>query len=158
MFFPAPIRSDLSSNQFESLSANQAHSSVPVACSKDPGRNQRIVEIDLENCHPSDIIKGFNAVKQGPDLEDYIDPENGLLSRLRENSIIDDSEIKALKLITPYQTLNEELLIKIKPIFDLICKQFIRALCQDEQSHIAEFIISGGCNTDSDNRLLPPRI
>ena len=156
LFFLAPIRSDLPSKQFESLSTNPAHSSVPVTCPKNPGRNQHIVNIDLKNCPPSDIIiKGFNEVKDGQDLEDYIDPENGLLSQLQKNSIIDDSEIETLKLLTPYQTLNEELLRKIKRNIKSICQQFIRALCQDEQAHIAEFIISGGCNTDSDNRLLP---
>ena len=34
-------------------------------------------------------------------------------------------------------------------------RQFIEALCQDEQDHIAKFIVTAGCETDSDERLLP---
>ena len=36
-----------------------------------------------------------------------------------------------------------------------ISKQFIQALCQDEQDHIAKFIVTAGCETNSDERLLP---
>ena len=38
---------------------------------------------------------------------------------------------------------------------DSISKQFIEALCEDEQDHIAKFIVTAGCETDSDERLLP---
>ena len=38
---------------------------------------------------------------------------------------------------------------------DSICKQFIEALCEDEQDHIAKFIVTSGYKTDSDERLLP---
>ena len=34
-------------------------------------------------------------------------------------------------------------------------KQFIEALRQDEQDHIAKFIVTAGCETKSDERLLP---
>ena len=51
-------------------------------------------EIDLKNCHPSDIINGFKEVqRKGSDLEDYIDPENGLLHRLSNQAIIDYADI-----------------------------------------------------------------
>ena len=43
---------------------------------------------DMEHMTSSNIIQGFNDVSQGRDLEDYMDPENGLLRRLSKNKII----------------------------------------------------------------------
>ena len=60
--------------------------------------------------------------------------------------------------ITPYQLLNGELLNRIRPNIDSICQQFMKALRDDEQDHIAKFIISSGRNTDSDDRLLPRKL
>ena len=110
----------------------------------------------MENCHSSDIIEGFKEVKsKGPDLEDYTDPENGFLNRLYNQRIIDNSEIEILQNIKPYQKLNGELLRRIDIKINFISKQFIQALCQDDQDHIAKFIVTAGCETDSDERLLP---
>ena len=117
---------------------------------------QNYNSIDLENCHHSDIINGFMEVQsKGSDLEDYIDPENELLNRLYNQRIIDNSEVDILESVKPYQKLNGELLRKITITIDSISKQFIQALCQDEQDHIAKFIVTAGCETDSDERLLP---
>ena len=125
----------------------------------DPGRSQicqNYDKVDLKNCQPSDIIRGFKEVQsKGSDLEDYIDPENGLLNRLYNQQIIDNSEVDILKKITPYQNLNGELLRRIDLKIYTISKNFIQALCQDEQDHIAKFIVTAGCETDSDERLLP---
>ena len=112
--------------------------------------------IDPENCPTSVIIKGFRIVQsKGHDLEDYIDPESGLLDRLCSHRIIGNSEINLLKKIAPYQLRNGELLRRIEINMDSISKQFIKALCEDEQDHIAKFIVTAGCETDSDERLLP---
>ena len=92
---------------------------------------------------------------KGSDLEDYIDPENGLLNRLYNQRIIDDSEVDILQKITPYQTLNGELLRRIDIKINSISKQFMQALCQDDQDHIAKFIVTAGCETISNERLLP---
>ena len=115
---------------------------------------QNYDKVDLKNCLPSDIIKGFNEVQSnGSDLEDYIDPENGLLNRLYNQRIIGKSEIDCLEILKPYQKLNGTLFRKIN--IDSFSKQFIEALCQDEQDHIAKFIVTSGCETNSDERLLP---
>ena len=128
----------------------------------DPGRPhicQNYDEVDLKNCQPSDIIKGFRGVQsKGPDLEDYIDPENGLLNRIYNQKIIDNSEIDILTKIAPYQKLNGDLLRRIDVKINSISKQFIEALHQDEQDHIAKFIVTAGCETDSDERLLPRQL
>ena len=116
--------------------------------------DQHYDNIDLKNCPISNIVSGFKKV-QRKDLEDYIDPENGFLNRLGNHGIIDNHEIKKLKKITPYQSLNGELLRTIEMNIDSISKQFIEALCEDEQDHIAKFIVTAGCKTDSDERLLP---
>ena len=125
----------------------------------DPGRPQicqNYDEVDLKNCHPSDIIRGFKEVQsKGSDLEDYIDPENGLLNRLYNQRIIDNSEVDILQKIKPYQNLNGEILRRIDSKIYSISKQFIQALCQDEQDHVAIFIVTAGCESDSDERLLP---
>ena len=113
-------------------------------------------KIDLKNCQLSHIIRGFKEVQcKGSDLEDYIDPENGLLNRLLQQRIIDNSEIDSLQQITPYHKLNGELLRRIDIKINSISKQFIEALCEDEQDHIAKFIVTAGCETDSEERLLP---
>ena len=117
---------------------------------------QNYDDVDLKNCHSSDIIRGFQEVQsRGSDLEDYIDPENGLLNRLYNQRIIDNFEFDILTKITSYQKLNGELLRRIDVKINSISKQFVLALCQDEQDHIAKFIVTAGCETDSDERLLP---
>ena len=125
----------------------------------DPGRSQiclNYYEVDLENCLPADIIRGFKEVqRKGSDLEDYIDPENGLLNRLYNQRIIDNSEVDILQKLTPYQNRNGELLRRIDVKINSISREFIEALCQDDQDHIAKFIVTAGCETDSDERLLP---
>ena len=108
----------------------------------------------MKNCPASYIVTGFKKVPR-KDLEDYIDPENGLLERLGCHEIIGNQEINNFKQITPYQSLNGELLRTIGMNIDSISKPFIEALCEDEQDHIAKFIATGGCKTDSDERLLP---
>ena len=114
--------------------------------------------IDLKECLASHIVNGFKRVlqrKQRKDLVDYIDPDNGLLDSLASQKILDYSYIAILQQITPYQSLNGELLRTIEMNIDSISKQFIEALCEDEQDHIAKFIVAGGCETDSYERLLP---
>ena len=99
---------------------------------------------------------GFEKVKsKGDELKDYIDPENGFLYRLKLHGIINKKEFDDLKNITPYQSLNERLIIAIEKKIKSQSEQFIKALCEDEQDHIAKFIVTAGCSTDSDERLLP---
>ena len=121
----------------------------------DPDEPTKYENIDLKNCLSSEIIKGFKEVMKNKrkDLEDCIDPENGLLNRLYEQRIIEDSEIDNVRNITPYRDLNGVLLRKIDRKIENI-NEFIKALCQDDQDHIAKFIVTAGCETDSDERLL----
>ena len=121
----------------------------------EPMEKQQYDKIDVKKSHPSDIVIGFKEVHSGPDLTDYIDPENGLLDKLGTHKIIDNSEINMLEEITPYQTRNGKLLRIIEMNIDSTSKPFISALCEDEQDHIAKFIVTAGCKTDSEERLLP---
>ena len=110
----------------------------------------------MEKCQPSEIIQGFKAVQgEGRDLEECIDSENGLLDRLFCQGIINNSEVGNLQLIVPYQIRNGTLLRIISINIDSISKQFVAALCEDEQDHIAKFIVTAGRETNSDERLLP---
>ena len=98
-------------------------------------------------------------MSKGKELEDYIDPENGLLHALHKRSnIFSDSEIDDLEKLKPYKKQNEKLLRRIASNIDSTSKQFIEALCEDEQDHIAKFIVTGGCETDSDEPLLPRKL
>ena len=89
------------------------------------------------------------------DLEDCIDPENGLLYKLKDQMIINNREIVTFLNIIPYRSLNMELLRKIEMEIENISREFIEALCKDDQDHIAKFIVTAGCETNSDERLLP---
>ena len=111
----------------------------------------------MKNCRSSVIIKGFKKVskRNGKDLEECIDPENGLLHRLNEQGVIEIYEIDVLQNITPYTELNMTLLRTIDTKIENISKQFIEALCQNDQDHIAKFFVTASCETDSDERLLP---
>ena len=57
--------------------------------------------------------------------------------------------------IKEYRQRNRIILRKLKDSLHTSSKQFIKALCEDEQDHIAKYIVTGGCDTDSDERLLP---
>ena len=111
-------------------------------------------KICLKNCRPSDIIKGFKDVSK-VDLEDCIDPENGLLNRLRDHGIIDNDEINYLERMKIYRSRNSNILGKLEKNINSSSEQFIQALCDDEQEHIGKFIVTSGCETNSGERLLP---
>ena len=51
--------------------------------------------------------------------------------------------------------MNQTLLGNINIQIESVNKKFIQALCEDDQDHIAKFIVTGGCETNSDERLLP---
>ena len=120
-------------------------------------KSENYEKIQLENCRSQDIIKGFKNVSK-VDLEDYIDPENGLLDRLGDRRIIDSGEIHCLEKIKEYRSRNKRILRKLKDNRQLIDKPFINALCEDNQDHIAKFIVTSGCETDSDERLSPRKL
>ena len=119
--------------------------------------SEKYQQIHLEDCSPSDIIKGFEAASK-VDLEDCIDSENGLLYRLGDERIIDSGEIKSLQELKLFRLRNGIILTKVKDNIYSISKQFIKALCKDKQDHIAKFIVTSGCKTDSDERLLPKEL
>ena len=108
----------------------------------------------MANCRSSDIIKGFEAANK-VDLEDCIDSDNGLLDRLGDRDIISNDEINRLDEIKEYRSRNRKILRKLKENINSSSKEFIKALCDDEQDHIAKFIVTAGCETNSDERLLP---
>ena len=126
--------------------------------------------IDLHNCNPSDIIKGFNKVKKK--LVDYIDLENGLLEELCQQGIIIKSLLPEVQNV---ESLNDDVLAENldsnkalnKDILDRIAEsindkskiwtapKFIEALCKCDQRHIARYIIAAGRKTESVERPLP---
>ena len=89
------------------------------------------------------------------DLENSIDSENGLLDRLGDHGIIDNDEINRLEGIKENRSRNSNILRKLKGNINSVSVQFIKALCDDKQDHIGKFIVTSGCETDSDERLLP---
>ena len=117
-------------------------------------KSENYEKILLANCQSSDIIKGFEAVSK-IDLENCIDSENGLLDRFGDQRIFGNDEINRLEEIKEYRSRNRIILRKLKDNIHTSSKQFINALCEDEQDHIAKLIVTGGCDTDSDKRLLP---
>ena len=131
---------------------------APIESRKTRIVNPQYDKIDLKKCQPSDIVSGFKEARsKSHDLADYIDPENGLLNSLGSHGIIDIHEIEILQKISPYQNLNEELLRTIEINLNS-SKPFIEALFEDEQDHIAKFIVTAGCKTDSEERLLPRKL
>ena len=103
-------------------------------------------------------ITGFREVLSSLAL--YLDPENGLLPRLKFKGIITDVEYSMLEEFKSdstktYMDLNDELLFKyIDPKFGTVCHLFCKALEENDQQHIVKHIMSAGQDSDSEDRVL----
>ena len=112
-------------------------------------------EINLDNPTKTDItkyIKGFENVLCR--LKDYIDPLNELPFCLAEHGIITFDEAKDIERSKP-RTL--EIVAKINECLKKdpkICLSILKALIENDQTHIAKFIVSSGKNTHSLDRVL----
>ena len=112
-------------------------------------------EINLDNPTQSDIdkyVKGFEKVQCR--LKDYIDPLNELPFCFAEYKIITFDEAKDIECLKPktieivakmYECLKKD---------SKICLSILKALIENDQTHIAKFIVSSGKNTRSLDRVL----
>ena len=105
-------------------------------------------------------INGFKKLQHV--LAEYIDPENGLLRCLVVKGVLSDPECNILCKSNSdedhkvsYVELNENLLFQyIMPKIESCCMQFIDALTENDQKHIADFIRTSGDNFKSEDRVL----
>ena len=98
-------------------------------------------------------VEEFHRVKTS--LVRYMDPENGLLMCLAAKGFINSEDYKRLDQIKQYEKLNDDLLVHfVTPKIGTHCKEFLDALVENEQDHIAKFIMSCGNNLDSEDRVL----
>ena len=112
--------------------------------------------INLENPTPTDIAKynkGFADVLG--ELEGYIDPFNKLPFRLLKYEIMTFEEVKKIERSKPQTTL--EIVAKMNEYLkkdSQNCVMLLKALIENDQIHIAKFIVSSGKNTHSPYRVL----
>ena len=101
---------------------------------------------------------GFRGVLSS--LAIYLDPEYGLLPRLKFRGIITDLEYSFLDdfksdSTKTYMELYDELLFKyIDPKFETVCHLFCEALEVNDQQHIVKYIMNAGQDSDSEDRVL----
>ena len=113
-------------------------------------------EMNLDNPTSKEIakyIKGFEKVRSK--LKDYVDPLNELPFCFVDNEIMTYEEADAIERLKPHTILkivskmNEYL--KKDPTN---CLPILKALVENDQTHIAKFIVSSGENMSSPDRVL----
>ena len=113
-------------------------------------------EINLENPSPADIAKyskGFENVKN--ELNDYIDLLNDLPYKLEKHGILTDDEADNFDITKRNAT--REIVKKLDKCLknnSEKCLPILKALRDDDQIHIAKYIVSSGMNTGSPDRVL----
>ena len=113
-------------------------------------------EINLENPQPTDIAKyneGFQNVRI--ELEDYIDPLNKLPVSFGKYGIMTSDEADEFDCTKPHAA--RDLLKKMNACLkqdSRKCLLMLKALIDDDQIHIAKYIVSSGKNTRSPDRVL----
>ena len=113
-------------------------------------------EINFENPTPTDIDKynrGFAKVLGK--LEGYIDPYNKLPFCFQEYEIMTFEEAEKIERSKPKTTL--EMVAKMNEYLkkdSQNCLTLLKALIENDQTHIAKFIVSSGENTRSPDRVL----
>ena len=121
-------------------------------CIADPDND----EINLDNPAKTDIDKynkGFVNVLGK--LESYIDPFNKLPFRFLEYQIMSFEEVERIERLKPKTTL--EMVAKMNEYLkkdSRNCVLLLKALIENDQTHIAKFIVSSGKNTRSLDRVL----
>ena len=113
-------------------------------------------EINLENPSPRDIIKyceGFMNVRNK--LEAYIDPWNELPLHLAKYGIMIPDEADEFDCASPQSTPQISTAIyRCLKRDSNNCIPILKALIEDDQTHIAKFIASSGKNIRSLDRVL----
>ena len=98
------------------------------------------------------FMNGFNKVFLS--LMTYLDSENGLLECLTFHGVLTDTEYRQLVDISPNKERNGRLIMKyIKPKITDKCEEFVEALIDNEQEHIANHIMSSGLYQGEDRLL-----
>ena len=82
-----------------------------------------------------------------------MDPENGLLLSLLGRGVLTETVYNGFGRAMPYKQLNEDLMKVLAPKIENCCMQFIDSLVENEQEHIAKFILTSGTNSDDDRVL-----
>ena len=133
------------------MSENQQSGLTQKPCSEDQDDD----EINLDEPTSADITKyntGFEKVRTK--LDGYIDPLNKLPFCFVDNEIMTYEEAEKIELSKPETTkivakMNE--CLKKDP---QRCISILKALIENDQTHIAKFIVSSGMNTRSLDRVL----
>ena len=118
--------------------------------------DQENYEIILENPSPTDItkyIKGFEKVRSK--LKDYIDPLNELPFCFADHKIMTFEEANEIERLRPNTT--REIVAKMNECLrkdSKNCLPILKALIENDQTHIAKFIASSGKNIHSVDRVL----
>ena len=113
-------------------------------------------EVNLENPTSKDIakyIKGFENVQCN--LKDYIDPLNELPFCFVKYKIMTFEEANEIERSKPHTT--REIVAKMAETVkrdQANCLPILKALIDNDQTHIAKFIVSSGNNTRSPDRVL----
>ena len=111
-----------------------------------PDKNKDDIKMEM-------YIEGFRSVRNV--LAMYMDPENGLLVCLITHGIMNDEDYRRLNRDRPYEEINDDLIVNfIAPKIETHGKEFVDALVENNQDHIAKFIMSCGNNLDSEDRVL----
>ena len=136
----------LVSEQEDVSETTNFNTSVVSALPSQPDTNKDDVQLKM-------YIEGFRSVRNV--LAVYMDPENGLLVCLITHGIMNDEDYRRLNRDRPYEELNDDLIVYfIAPKIETHCKNFLDALVENDQDHIAKFIMSCGIDLDSEDRVL----
>ena len=77
----------------------------------------------------------------------------GLLLSLLGRDVLTDTVYNEFDTTKPYKLLNEDLDEGFNSQARTCCMQFIDSLVENEQEHIAKFILTSGTNSDKDRVL-----
>ena len=114
--------------------------------------NSRIPAENSTSQDCNQFLKGFKAVRHL--LSKYIDSENGLLMALTHYGLISENEYKVLIDLKPYKDRNDHMILYyIGPRIADKYKEFAKALSDNDQEHIVQYIIHSGQN-EGEDRLL----
>ena len=114
-------------------------------------QNKPVVEVN--KVETKTYVEEYHKVKKL--LARYMDPDNGLLMCLITNNIMGNHDYGRVDRNKPYEEINEDLIVNfIDPKIETHCKEFLNALVESDQDHIAKFIMTCGNNLDSEDRVL----
>ena len=115
------------------------------------------IPAELQDDEIQKCIRGLEKVRSS--IVDYLDPENGLLLCLQCSGVLEGKEYNKLDKSRSderksYVDINNDLLNVISPRFDSCCIRFLKALDDNGQHHVVNYIMNGGIDMDTDDRVL----